>query len=199
MQRWRSSESAIAGWRLDRAVGAVGGPRSLLQRGAGAGAAGRVPQQEVGVDVAAFADEEGASINLTESSRHREKEPVVAEMAPPAGLEFSYPHRITEVGEEEWERMRGSILGSRLTQTRTMDQFWLPRDEEFLKGSSMLVSTKVSRATWCEGALVEQETFSRMEHIRTSYLKLLGEVTTLRDGRGGRLGMGDGVVGPKSF
>ncbi|ONK54769.1 uncharacterized protein A4U43_UnF11700 [Asparagus officinalis] len=79
--------------------------------------------------------------------------------------------------------VKGSVLSSRLTQSRAVEQFWLPQDEEFLKGVPNFGLHQNLQSYLVRGALVEQEIFGRMEQIRTSYLKLLGEITSLRAGR----------------
>ncbi|ONK62781.1 uncharacterized protein A4U43_C07F8070 [Asparagus officinalis] len=33
-------------------------------------------------------------------------------MAPPVGLEYPFPHRVAEIGEEECERMRQYLIGT---------------------------------------------------------------------------------------
>ncbi|ONK56919.1 uncharacterized protein A4U43_C10F14630 [Asparagus officinalis] len=114
-------------------------------------------------------------------------------MTLPAGLEFLYPHHIAEEPYPEHcyqpthhLDVKGSILVSHLTQVRVVEQLWRPRDEEFFRGrvpNAGLHQSLQSYLVW--GVLMEQEIFNRMEQIRTSYLKLLGKVTTLRAGRGG--------------
>ncbi|ONK78334.1 uncharacterized protein A4U43_C02F17460 [Asparagus officinalis] len=62
----------------------------------------------------ALANEGGLSVHRSESSCQG-KEPIMEEMAPPTGLEYPYPHRVAEIGEE-WDRMRG-VDSERATET----------------------------------------------------------------------------------
>ncbi|ONK62330.1 uncharacterized protein A4U43_C07F2780 [Asparagus officinalis] len=111
-------------------------------------------------------------------------------MASPEGLEYLFLHRVTEIAKEEWERMRQYLIGTPGVGPRYV---WEPdpkhRHEPVhhldIRGMVLGSRTTQPRAVdyFVRGALVESEIYGRMEKVRTSYFKLLGEVTSLRAGR----------------
>ncbi|ONK64116.1 uncharacterized protein A4U43_C07F22240 [Asparagus officinalis] len=105
-------------------------------------------------------------------------------MVPPTRLEYPFPHRAVEIGEEEWERMMQYLIKTSGTQSRVVKQFWLPRDKELLSGVPNAGLHLSLQSYLVQGTLVEQEIYGGMEQIRTSYLKLLWEVASLRADRG---------------
>ncbi|ONK56832.1 uncharacterized protein A4U43_C10F13560 [Asparagus officinalis] len=71
-----------------------------------------------------------------------------------------------------------------MTQSKAVEQLYLPRDEEFLQGVPNVSLHICLQSYLVRGVFVEQEIFGRMEQIRTLYVKLLGEVASLRADRG---------------
>ncbi|ONK66751.1 uncharacterized protein A4U43_C06F11570 [Asparagus officinalis] len=102
------------------------------------------PQEEVGVEARAFVDEEGPSVHHSESSCQE----------PDPKHHYQPAHHLD---------VRGSVLSSRLTQARAVEQFWLPRDEEFLKGVPNASLHQSLQSYLIRGSLMEQEIFGSME------------------------------------
>ncbi|ONK79553.1 uncharacterized protein A4U43_C01F7550 [Asparagus officinalis] len=69
------------------------------------------------------------------------------------------------------------------TEERALVQFWLPRDAEYLQGVLDVDLHHTLRSYFVQGAMVETELYRQMDLVWTAYLKLLGEVTSLRAGR----------------
>ncbi|ONK67384.1 uncharacterized protein A4U43_C06F19610 [Asparagus officinalis] len=67
------------------------------------------PQGEI-AEVRASVGEGESSSRYSKLTR-RGKEPVEEEIEPLAGLEHPFPHRVTDVGEEECEKMRKYLIG----------------------------------------------------------------------------------------
>ncbi|ONK80336.1 uncharacterized protein A4U43_C01F16570 [Asparagus officinalis] len=63
-------------------------------------------------------------------------------MVPPIGLEYPYPHRVADIGEEEWERMRqylvrSSRVGPRFVQEPNLEHRYQPAHHIDVKGRSL--------------------------------------------------------------
>ncbi|ONK68069.1 uncharacterized protein A4U43_C05F7090 [Asparagus officinalis] len=64
------------------------------------------------------------------------------------------------------------MLESWVAQSKAVEQFWVPRDEEILGEVPDVVLHLKLKSYLARGALVEQEIFGRMEQARASFLKL---------------------------
>ncbi|ONK64466.1 uncharacterized protein A4U43_C07F26340 [Asparagus officinalis] len=96
------------------------------------------------------------------------------ETTPPAGLEYPFLHRVIEIREEEWERVRQYLIGTLGEDPQNAREPNLEHCHEPAHHLNIMGMILV------RGALVESEIYGQMDHIQTQYLKLLGEVTSLR-------------------
>ncbi|ONK72124.1 uncharacterized protein A4U43_C04F16000 [Asparagus officinalis] len=109
---------------------------------------------------------------------------------PPAGLEHLFPHCVADIGEEEWERMRKYLIrtsgvGSRYGQ----EPAWSTASSLITILTSWRLSwalTRFSQRWSSSSSFLKMRSFYKgfLMSVWTVYLKLLGEVTSLRADRG---------------
>ncbi|ONK77797.1 uncharacterized protein A4U43_C02F10770 [Asparagus officinalis] len=75
---------------------------------------------------------------------------------------------------------RGSVLESRLAQTRAVEQFYLPCDDEIFSEMSDVSLRQCLKGCMNQGALVEQELLGQFERVRTSYIRFQEALETQR-------------------
>ncbi|ONK78105.1 uncharacterized protein A4U43_C02F14410 [Asparagus officinalis] len=94
--------------------------------------------------------EAGSSAGHGESSRY-EKEPAEEELEPSLGLKYPFLQRVNELDDEEW----GIVLDSCVAQSKAVEQFYLPRDNEYLRRVPNTVLHLSLQSYLVRGALME--------------------------------------------